>query len=67
MMIVLETERLQLREFVPGDADALAAVSPIARRCASILSRLIALASNHGLNATSGVIGMMVTGFGPWF
>jgi ethanolamine utilization microcompartment shell protein EutS len=58
IVTVVETDRLRLREFVPGDVDALAAV---------IRSRETELELNHGSNATGDAIGTTVRGFGPWF
>jgi hypothetical protein len=65
-MQILETERLLLREFVPGDAHALASVISDPGTMRFYPETPDRLESNHGLNVTGGAIGMTVMDSGPW-
>ena len=65
-MNILETERLLLREFVPDDVDALAAVLSDPETMRYYPAVLIAPESPHGSNATGSAMPITATGCGPW-
>ncbi len=65
-MTVLQTPRLQLREFTPEDADALALVLSDPETMRYYPAPTIAPESRNGSNATANATRTTASASGPW-